>query len=36
MLEAGDNDEDLLPKQFVDWSALPENELLSGESQKYP
>lgn len=33
--QAGDNDEDLLPTQFVDWSALPENELLSGESQKY-
>lgn len=33
--QAGDNDEDLLPTQFIDWSALPENELLSGESQKY-
>jgi len=33
--QAGDNDEDLLPTQFVDWSALPEDELLSGESQKY-
>jgi RNA polymerase sigma-70 factor, ECF subfamily len=33
--QTGDNDEDLLPTQFVDWSALPENELLSGESQKY-
>ncbi len=33
--QAEDNDEDLLPTQFVDWSALPENELLSGESQKY-
>jgi RNA polymerase sigma-70 factor (ECF subfamily) len=32
--QAGENDEDLLPTQFVDWSALPENELLSGESQK--
>ena len=33
--QAGDNAEDLLPTQFIDWSALPENELLSGESQKY-
>ncbi len=33
--QAGDNDEDLLPTQFVDWSALPENVLLSSESQKY-
>lgn len=33
--QAGEHDEDLLPTQFVDWSALPENELLSGESQKY-
>jgi RNA polymerase sigma-70 factor (ECF subfamily) len=33
--QAGDNDEELLLTQFVDWSALPENELLSGESQKY-
>jgi RNA polymerase sigma-70 factor (ECF subfamily) len=32
--QAGENDEGLLPTQFVDWSALPENELLSGESQK--
>jgi len=32
--EAGENDEDLLPTQFVDWSALPEDELLSGEGKK--
>jgi len=32
--QAGDNDEDLLPTQFVDWSALPEDELLSGEGKK--
>lgn len=31
---AGENDEDLLPTQFVDWSALPEDELLSGEGKK--
>jgi RNA polymerase sigma-70 factor (ECF subfamily) len=31
--QAGDNDEDLLPTQFVDWSALPEDELLSGEGK---
>ena len=33
--QSDENDEDLLPTQFVDWSALPDNELLSGESQKY-
>lgn len=32
--EAGENDEDLKPTQFVDWSALPEDELLSGEGKK--
>jgi RNA polymerase sigma-70 factor (ECF subfamily) len=32
--QAGDNDEDLLPTQFVDWSGLPEDELLSGEGKK--
>ena len=32
--QAGDNNEDLLPTQFVDWSALPEDELLSGEGKK--
>jgi RNA polymerase sigma-70 factor (ECF subfamily) len=26
--------QDLLPAQFVDWSALPETELLSGEGKK--
>jgi RNA polymerase sigma-70 factor (ECF subfamily) len=26
--------EDLKPTQFVDWSALPEDELLSGEGKK--
>ncbi len=26
--------EDLLPRQFVDWSALPEDRLLSGEGKK--
>lgn len=31
--EAGENEEDLLPTQFVDWSALPENELLSDEGK---
>ena len=33
-VQTGDNDEDLLPTQFVDWSALPEDELLSGEGKK--
>jgi len=32
--EAGGNDEDLRPTQFADWSALPEEELLSGEGKK--
>lgn len=32
--EAGENDKDLRPTQFVDWSALPENELLSGEGKQ--
>jgi len=32
--QAGENDEDLLPTQFTDWSALPEDELLSGEGKK--
>lgn len=33
---AGDegNDEDLKPTQIVDWSARPEEELLSGEGKK--
>lgn len=31
--EGGDEDEDLRPTQFVDWSALPEDELLSGEGK---
>ena len=33
--QAGENDEDLLPTQFVDWSALPEDELLSGEGKQF-
>jgi RNA polymerase sigma-70 factor (ECF subfamily) len=32
-VEGGD-DENLKPTQFVDWSALPEDELLSGEGKK--
>lgn len=32
--EADGNTEDLKPTQFVDWSALPEDELLSGEGKK--
>jgi RNA polymerase sigma-70 factor (ECF subfamily) len=32
--EAGDDEaEDLKPTQFVDWSALPEDQLLSGEGR---
>ncbi len=34
-VQTGENDEDLLPTQFVDWSALPEDELLSGEGKKF-
>lgn len=32
--EADENDENLLPTQFVDWSALPEDKLLSGEGKR--
>ena len=32
--EADEEPEDLLPTQFVDWSALPEDQLLSGEGKK--
>lgn len=31
--EGEDNVDGLRPKQIVDWSALPENELLSGEAR---
>jgi RNA polymerase sigma-70 factor (ECF subfamily) len=34
-VEGGDEDEDLKPTQFVDWSALPEDELLSGEGKGF-
>jgi len=33
--EGGDEDEDLKPTQFVDWSGLPEDELLSGEGKSF-
>jgi RNA polymerase sigma-70 factor, ECF subfamily len=32
--EAQESDEDLLPTQFMDWSGLPEDELLSGEGKQ--
>jgi len=32
--EGGDEDEGLRPTQFADWSALPEDELLSGEGKR--
>jgi RNA polymerase sigma-70 factor, ECF subfamily len=32
--EAGEEAEDLKPTQFMDWSALPEDQLLSGEGKK--
>jgi RNA polymerase sigma-70 factor (ECF subfamily) len=31
--EAADEAEDLLPTRFVDWSAVPEDQLLSGEGK---
>ncbi len=34
-VEGGDEAEDLKPAQFVDWSGLPENELLSGEGKNF-
>ena len=34
-VEGGDEDEDLKPTQFVDWSGLPEDELLSGEGKRF-
>ncbi len=33
-VDAEENAEDLLPTQFADWSALPEDELLSGEGKR--
>ena len=33
--EDNENVEDVKPTQFVDWSALPENELLSGEGKSF-
>jgi RNA polymerase sigma-70 factor (ECF subfamily) len=33
-LQADDPDAELLPAAFVDWSALPEDELLSEEAKK--
>src|SRR5512143_2288871 len=32
--EPGDSGTDLVPSQFVDWSGLPENELLSAEGRQ--
>jgi RNA polymerase sigma-70 factor (ECF subfamily) len=32
--ETDESAEDLKPTQFVDWSALPEEELMSGEGKK--
>ncbi len=32
--ESDEFNENVKPVQFVDWSALPENQLLSGESQR--
>lgn len=34
-VEGGDEDEDLKPTRFVDWSALPEEELLSEEGRQF-
>lgn len=32
--EAGDPGNDLIPSEFIDWSGLPEDELLSGEGRR--
>ncbi len=32
--QTGDSNAELMPVQFVDWSGLPENELLSEEGRK--
>ncbi len=32
--EANEETEDLLPTQFVDWSVVPEDQLLSGEGKR--
>lgn len=32
-LQPENSDDDILPKIFVDWSILPENELLAGEGK---
>ena len=32
--QSGDSSADLMPTQFLDWSALPEEELLSAEGKK--
>jgi RNA polymerase sigma-70 factor (ECF subfamily) len=34
-VEADESVEDLKPTQFADWSALPEEELLSGEGKRF-
>jgi len=34
-VEDNENVEDVKPTQFVDWSALPEDELLSGEGKRF-
>lgn len=34
-VEGGEENEYLKPTLFVDWSALPEDELLSGEGKKF-
>lgn len=33
-VDAEESSEDIRPKQFADWSTLPEEELLSGEGKK--
>ena len=33
-VEAADDAEDRLPAQFVDWSAVPEDQLLAGEGKQ--
>jgi RNA polymerase sigma-70 factor (ECF subfamily) len=33
-MQTEDSDDEIMPASFVDWSILPENELMTGESKK--
>jgi RNA polymerase sigma-70 factor (ECF subfamily) len=32
-MQSEDSDDDIMPETFIDWSILPENELLTGEGK---